>query len=714
MRLHRTLIATAVTFATVAGALTSSDAWQPAAAAQTSSTLTPAGSPPASTTATPPNTVADNVTPPAVGSSRADAPVRSVTPDPAVTPAPDVTPVPVGAALLAADLPPAGSDAPIATGAEAVRWLEEAPPRVRGDIAGNVGQSPDELTRLFLGDPTAFLGADGMVGYIDPIPAGDLDAHDHDHGAAGDLHGHDHDDTDHGAVDAEPVDAEPVDAEPDEVSAAAAAALVEALGETPADVFALHSLPSSTKVIYLDFDGHQMEDEYWNGRFGIGPFANDAYDIDGNPAVFSTTERDRIYEIFQRVADDYAPFDIDVTTEDPGIDGLRRTSSGDTTYGVRVVITSSDWFAAANGGARIGGIALLNVFTSSTDHAAYVFSGNLGGGRAKSVADATSHEAGHNLSLRHDGTSTRDYYSGHGSWGPIMGTPYSRSVTQWSDGQYPDANNTTEDDLAEIGARSGFRPDDHADTPADATAVTAGDHAGLVGVGGDVDVFRYTPTGNATRVDVSTPPPGNNLLARLTVRDADGDVVAEVEPSVASGWSLTADVPAGAGAFTVEVAPSSWLTPATGFVTYGSLGHYTISFTDIPGPTTTSSTTTTSTTPRHYIDHDHHEHGPRDNHIDHDHHHDGADDDHYLDHDHDRDHDHDGRAHHDDRAATTTTARPTTTTPTTTTPTTDRPPRHRPPTPTTTTPTTTTPTTTTPTTTTTTAHHRRRSRTDWR
>ena len=292
-------------------------------------------------------------------------------------------------------------------------------------------------------------------------------------------------------------------------------------------------MPSSTKVIYLDFDGHQMEDEYWNGRFAIGPFANDAYDIDGDPNTFSTTERDRIYEIFQRVADDYAPFDIDVTTEDPLVAGLGRTSSGDTTYGVRVVITSSDWYAAANNGARIGGIALLDVFTSSTDHAAYVFSDNLAGGRAKSVADAASQEAGHNLSLRHDGTSTSGYYRGHNSWGPIMGTPYSRAVTQWSNGQYPDANNTGEDDLAAIGTRGGFRLDDHADTAAVATPVSAGEHDGLVGVGGDVDVFRYAPIGNATRVDVSTPPPGNNLLARLTVRDAAGDIVAEVEPSLA-------------------------------------------------------------------------------------------------------------------------------------------------------------------------------------
>ena len=363
-----------------------------------------------------------------------------------------------------------------------------------------------------------------------------------------------------------------------------------ALASVPTDVFALHSLPSSTKVVYLDFDGHLMQNEYWNSAYKIGPFDNQPYDIDGIPSAFSDTERARILEIWQRVADDYAPFDIDVTTQDPGIDGLRRTSATDTTFGSRVVITSSDWYAAANGGTRIGGIALLNVFTSSTDHASYVFSSNLGSGHAKYVADATSHEAGHTLSLEHDGTSTAGYYSGHGSWGPIMGTPYSRAVTQWSHGQYPDANNTTEDDLADIGARGGFRPDDHADTSVGATVVSAGTRNGFIGVGGsvvDVDVFQFTPTGGSTQVTVTTPAPATNLLARLTVRDGAGGIVTEVEPSVASGWSLTAEVPASAGAFTVEVSPTSWLTPSTGFVTYGSLGAYTITFAESSSPTTT-------------------------------------------------------------------------------------------------------------------------------
>ena len=225
-----------------------------------------------------------------------------------------------------------------------------------------------------------------------------------------------------------------------------------------------------------------------------------------------------------------------------------------------------------------------------------MFASNLSGGRAKYVADAAAHEAGHTFSLSHDGTASAGYYGGHGTWGPIMGTPYSRSVTQWSNGQYPGANNT-EDDLDKIGARGGLRTDDHANTAGGATAVSAGTHAGVIGVGSDIDMFRVTPAGGDTRITVTAPAPATNLLARATVRNNGGNVIAEIDPSAAAGWSLSTVVPASAGTFTVEVAGTSWLAADTGFVTYGSVGAYSLTVADLPGTsTTTSSTSTTSTT----------------------------------------------------------------------------------------------------------------------
>ncbi len=281
MRYHRTLIATALTVGTLAGAITLSDPGRPATTAEPSTTA-PVVTSPSSSGEAPPTidptvqptvqpTVRPTVQPPVRSGDPSGSSV-STTKVPEPSPgAPAVVDVPDGAVRLDIDLAPIDSDSLIATGPEAIGWLEEASPGVGRAVADNVGTQPEDLTSLFLDDPTAFLSTDGMVGYVDPAPA-----------------------------------------------PASSATLVEALGATPADVFALHSLPSSTKVIYLDFDGHQMQDEAWNTWFAIGPFTNAPYDTDGDSTTFSATERDRIFEIFQRVADDYAPFDIDVTTQDPG------------------------------------------------------------------------------------------------------------------------------------------------------------------------------------------------------------------------------------------------------------------------------------------------------------------------------------------------------------------------------------------------------------
>ena len=62
------------------------------------------------------------------------------------------------------------------------------------------------------------------------------------------------------------------------------------------------------------------------------------------------------------VAEDYAPFDVDVTTEDPGTAGLVRSSSGDTVYGTRVLVTPSDDPFAKICARGCGGVAYIGVF----------------------------------------------------------------------------------------------------------------------------------------------------------------------------------------------------------------------------------------------------------------------------------------------------------------------------------------------------------------
>ena len=75
---------------------------------------------------------------------------------------------------------------------------------------------------------------------------------------------------------------------------------------------ALNSYPTATAELFLDFDGAPA------GTFGGEPVpAIPAFDLDGNPNAFSTTELAAINEIWSRVAEAYSPFNINVTTVDP-------------------------------------------------------------------------------------------------------------------------------------------------------------------------------------------------------------------------------------------------------------------------------------------------------------------------------------------------------------------------------------------------------------
>ena len=106
--------------------------------------------------------------------------------------------------------------------------------------------------------------------------------------------------------------------------------------------FKLHSLPGSKKVIFIDFDGHTTTGTAWNTSYANGsPINSPAYDLDGDTSSFSNTEMDRIQDIWKLVSENYAPFDVDVTTEDPGQDAINAQQfHGDDSYGTRVVITS--------------------------------------------------------------------------------------------------------------------------------------------------------------------------------------------------------------------------------------------------------------------------------------------------------------------------------------------------------------------------------------
>src|SRR5262245_15905540 len=75
----------------------------------------------------------------------------------------------------------------------------------------------------------------------------------------------------------------------------------------------LSSNPSATAKLYLDFDGDSGG--AWNS-FNVS--AVPAYGTDSDPTTFSATELTNIQRIWTRVAEKFAPFNIDVTTVNPG------------------------------------------------------------------------------------------------------------------------------------------------------------------------------------------------------------------------------------------------------------------------------------------------------------------------------------------------------------------------------------------------------------
>src|SRR6266567_1387936 len=68
-----------------------------------------------------------------------------------------------------------------------------------------------------------------------------------------------------------------------------------------------------------------------------------AYDADGDATTFSATEIANITEVYQRVAEKYSPFNINVTTVDPGSYSNKSAQ--------RVVIGGAGaWLGATAGG----------------------------------------------------------------------------------------------------------------------------------------------------------------------------------------------------------------------------------------------------------------------------------------------------------------------------------------------------------------------------
>jgi serralysin len=366
-----------------------------------------------------------------------------------------------------------------------------------------------------------------------------------------------------------------------------------------ADTFCLHSRPKASKTIYLDFNGHTTTGTSWNVQAKREVINTPIFNSDANTAVFSDAELERIQFIWQRVAEDFLPFGVNVTTEDPGEEALINTGGEDNRWGVRAAIggTNKDW----SNNAGSGGISYYNGFGSARCGPVFVFSGNLSKGNEKNTAEAISHEVGHSLGLEHDHTAKSAYFGGQGTgptgWAPIMGSAYGKPLSQWSQGEFKGSINQ-EDDLAIIASPQngvGFRADDFGDSITKATPLIGPslNQFGIISTRNDTDWFSFvTETGtvslaieNATQAWISDGSGnftstlligrGPNLDIEARVFTTDGTLVAA---NNSKGTGASFDLTLTAGTYYLQVDGVGFGDPLkNGYSDYGSLGGYLVS-----------------------------------------------------------------------------------------------------------------------------------------
>lgn len=332
----------------------------------------------------------------------------------------------------------------------------------------------------------------------------------------------------------------------------------------------LNSYPSASAAIFLDFDGHTDKSGNW---FPYGP---------ANPLVCAPSglSNDQIIEVFNRIAEDYRPFNINVTTDST------KYWSAPAKQRTRVVLTiTSSWY-----GTSAGGVSWAGSFSWGTNTPCFVFSALLGY-TPKRVAEAASHEAGHTLGLQHQAkydancTKITDYDSGQGTgeigWAPIMGVGYYQNFTLWHNGATIYGCNSRQSDLDVITSATngfGYRDDDHGKTFATATvpAFTSNqfDVTGVIDRNTDQDVFRFImPAHGRFQIDavpynVGTGNAGSDLDMQVSLYSEQESLLSIYNPG--NLLNSVADTQLNAGTYYLKVeGKGNQYAPA-----YASLGSY--------------------------------------------------------------------------------------------------------------------------------------------
>jgi hypothetical protein len=346
---------------------------------------------------------------------------------------------------------------------------------------------------------------------------------------------------------------------------------------TDAQVPFLSSYPSAQAVIFLDFDGHTVNGTSWNYN---GPIVCD----------ISGLNNSQITEVFNRVAEDYRPFNLNITTDST------KFLAAPANRRMRVIITvSSSWYGSA------GGVAFVSSFSWGDNNPCFVFS-QLLGFNAKIISEAVSHEAGHTLGLYHQSSydsncvKLSDYNPGQGSgeigWAPIMGVAYYKNFSLWNNGPNSYGCTNYQSDLDIITSATngfGFRTDDHANTFANATIASFNNNqfniSGVIERNTDQDMFMFNIPANgsfqlnAVPNNVGSGNSGSDLDMEVSLYNVSQTLLNIYNPGTLLNSVIDTNLNAGVYYLKVE-GKGNMYAPG-----YASLGSYSLQAQATPGTT---------------------------------------------------------------------------------------------------------------------------------